>query len=335
MKIKIRVLLVVVLAAALCICVRMPVRLERETGSEASESGAGSKDGEVEIVDNFIWMDWEAATRDDGDIEIKYDLTDNGNNYYDIDVTLENMQDYKIDNWEIWIPVNYEIRDIRDAKVIDHYEGKYTIHSTESNQDIPVGGSVSFHMTATCSDKPEMPRFVYSFTERKEVREEDYKVEFRKNSRRKRQFTGRIIITNLGEERLEDWGIDLYSNFKITEIRGAVLVDEFGPDFEGDYTHQEIENPGSGQNIEPGKRVEFEFTGVCDGEPKISDTEMTEVTSDDNDEEDEDDEDDEDEDDSAFEDKFILDSDYFETREEYEKYLKKHGLTDDALIELE
>lgn len=40
------------------------------------------------------------------------------------------------------------------------------------------------------------------------------------------------------------------------------------------------------------------------------------------------------EDDLKYVDEFILDSDYFETREEYEQYLEEHGLTDDALIEL-
>ena len=34
-----------------------------------------------------------------------------------------------------------------------------------------------------------------------------------------------------------------------------------------------------------------------------------------------------------FVDDFILDSDFFETREEYEKYLEEHGYEDDALIE--
>lgn len=322
MKAKIRILSVVVLVVVLCISNMIPIRGEGETESPG---------GEVETVDNFIWMEWEAATKDDADIEIKCDITDNGDNHYNLDVTLENMTDDKIDNWEIWVPVNYEIQNIWNAKIIDHYDNKYTIHNAEWNQDIPAGGSVSFGMTVTCSDKPEMPWYVYTNTHRRKIRETDYKVEFRKYSRGTHKFTGRIIITNKRQERIEDWGIDLDSNFKITKIRDAVLVDEFGPEFEGGYTYQEIENPGSGQNIEPGESVEFEFIGVCDSEPKISGLEMNEVTSDD-DSEDEDDEDDED--DLEYVDEFILDSDYFETREEYEKYLKKHGLTDDALIEL-
>lgn len=311
MKVKTRIFLIAVLAVVLCIGGKILISMEGGTGSENSagsedpsggeesegsegRSGSGgSAGGEVEIVDNFIWMDWEAATRDDGDIEIKYDITDNGNNYYNIDVTLENILDEKIDNWEIWIPVNYEIRKIWDAKIIDHYDGKYVIHCTESNQDIPVGGSVSFGMTATCSDKPEMPRFVNTFAKRKDVREKDYKVELRtQSSGRKHEFTGRIIITNKKEKRLEDWGIDLYSNFQITKIQDAVLVDQLEPRVEGGDAYQEIENPGTEQNIEPGERVEFEFSGVCDEKPKLSDTRLTEVTSED-DEEDEDDEDEE------------------------------------------
>ena len=45
-------------------------------------------------------------------------------------------------------------------------------------------------------------------------------------------------------------------------------------------------------------------------------------------------EEDEEEDDALeFVDEFILDSDCFDTREEYEEYLKKHGYEDDALLE--
>lgn len=319
MKAKIRILLAVVLAVVLCISTMMPIIVGEETELPG---------GEVETADIFVWMEWEAATKDDADIEITYDTTDNGNNHYTMYVILENMTDERIDNWEIWVPVNYEIQNIWNARIIDHYDNKYTIHNAEWNQDIPVGGSVSFGMTVTCSDKPEIPWYVYTTTHRQDVRETDYKVEFRNYSRGTHKFTGRIIITNKKEERLEDWGIDMDSNFKITKIQGAVLVDQFGPDFEGDHTHQEIENPGSGQNIESGESAEFEFTAVCDGEPKISGLKLNEVTSNDNSE------DEDDEDDLEYVDEFILDSDYFETREEYEKYLKKHGLTDDALIEL-
>jgi len=53
------------------------------------------------------------------------------------------------------------------------------------------------------------------------------------------------------------------------------------------------------------------------------------------DEDEEEDEDDGDGDELKFVDEFRLDSDYFETREEYEQYLEEHGYTDDTLMELE
>ncbi len=65
------------------------------------------------------------------------------------------------------------------------------------------------------------------------------------------------------------------------------------------------------------------------GEPKISCMEVYEITSDIDFSEDDEDEEDEEE----YE--FILDSDYFETREEYEKYLEEHGYTDECLIDLD
>ena len=56
--------------------------------------------------------------------------------------------------------------------------------------------------------------------------------------------------------------------------------------------------------------------------------ELYEITSDIDFSDDEDEEDEE-------EYEFILDSDYFETREEYEQYLNEHGYTDEYLIDLD
>lgn len=317
MKTKIKILLVIVLAAVLCMGNTITISIGGDTKRTY---------GKVELVDNFVLMDWEAATKDDGDIEIKYDTTDNGDNQYSVAVTLENMTGDRIDNWEIWIPVNFEIQDIWNAEIIDHYDNDYTIHNAGWNQDIPAGGSVSFGMTVTCSNEVEMPHYVYNTTSIHTVNDTDYTVEFKKHRQKDKKFTGRIIITNQRQERLEDWGIDLDSNFKIVKMQDATLVEK---SFEDNYISHVIENPGFHENIEPGESVEFEFSGVCSGKPEILRLKLNEVTS-----ADIDDEDDEDEDDLEYVDEFILDSDYFETREEYEKYLEENGLTDDALIEL-
>lgn len=121
---------------------------------------------------------------------IKGGVKDNGDNHYNVDVTLENMTDDRIGNWEIWIPVNYEIQNIWNAKIIDHYDNKYTIHNAEWNQDISVDGSVSFGMTVTCSDKVEMPSYVYTTTSRQTAKETDYKFEFKKHRQKDKKIYG-------------------------------------------------------------------------------------------------------------------------------------------------
>lgn len=76
--------------------------------------------------------------------------------------------------------------------------------------------------------------------------------------------------------------------------------------------------------------MEFGFIASVDGEPEVSEMELFKITSD------LDFSDDDDEDESDYdEDWFRKDSDYFETREEYEQYLDENGYTDDALMDLD
>ena len=117
-------------------------------------------------------------------------------------------------------------------------------------------------------------------------------------------------------------------NFEIDQLWNAVIAEDIREDGLNYYV---LENPGYHQNIAPHQSVEFGFIAAGDKEPELSRMELYKITSDFelSDEEEEDDGEDEDED------EFRLDSDYFETREEYEQYLEEHGYTDDTLMELE
>ncbi len=76
--------------------------------------------------------------------------------------------------------------------------------------------------------------------------------------------------------------------------------------------------------------MEFGFIATCEGEPEFSHLELYDVSSDiDLSEQNKD------ADKLEFVDEFGLDSDSFETREEYEQYLEENGYTDEALMSLE
>lgn len=282
---------------------------------------------ETENIGGSAELDWDAVTEEDSDVRITYHITSHWENYYNVDVTLDNMTDERIDNWEICIPANYEIENIWNAKIIDHLGDEYTIHNAEWNQDISLNGSVSFGMTVKCSEEVRMPEYAYTTGLYEKLSQTKYKVEFRKNSRWEDKFNGQIIITNQSEEKIEDWSLCLDSNFEITQIWSAVVVDE---DKVEDVIHYNIENPGYNQNIAPNQSVEFRFIATCEGEPEFSHLELYDVSSDiDLSEQNKD------ADKLEFVDEFRLDSDSFETREEYEQYLEENGYTDEALMSLE
>lgn len=323
MNTKGKKLLAIVLTIAVCMGNMVTINADER---------AENTDAETENVDDFLSMGWDSATEDNCDVKIQYQITGHWDHHYNVDVTLENMTDERIDNWEIRIPANYEIENIWNAKITDHYDNRYKIHNAEWNQDIPVDGSVSFGMTVICEEEIEMPAYTYTAGLMQRVHETDYKVEFKNHSQWENKFSGQIIVTNQREEPIEDWSVFLYSNFEIVQIWNAAIADQAIGE---DSSFYDIENPGSGQNIAPGQSVEFGFIAECDGEPELSKLELYMVTSDIDFSDSDDDDFDYDEDDSEFEERFILDSDYFETREEYDEYLKKHGLTDEYLIELE
>ncbi len=291
--------------------------------TKAQEVETGSIEQTQESVDTSEWDFDEAGD----EIELSYQVTSQWEEHCNVDVTLKNVTDERIDNWEIYLPANYEIENIWNAKITDEIDGEYTIHNAEWNQDIEVDGTVSFGMTVKTSEEVEFPEYVDTTGLCQMVKEDKYKIEFKKHSQWDNTFNGQIIITNQSEEKIEDWSLNLNSNFEIDQIWNATVAEEVK---EEDFTFYDIENTGYNQNIAPKQSVEFGFIASCDGEPELSLTELYHVTADFDFTEAE-----EDEDEPEFVDEFTLDSDCFETREEYEQYLEENGLTDNSLMELE
>lgn len=323
MKTKGKKLMALVLTISLCMSNMVIVSADRET---EHVDGIDSMDS-LDNIGALNGMVRNTATEGDCDVKIQHQITSRWDNHYNVDVTLENMTDERIDNWEICIPANYEIENIWNAKVTDYTDGEYTIHNAEWNQDIAVGGSVSFGMMVSCSEELEMPEYVYTLGLSELLDEKEYKIEFKKHSQWDGKFNGQIIITNLSEKTIEDWNMFFVCNFEIDQIWNAVVEENF---WEEDLNYCDIENPGYNQNIAPNQSVEFGFIAAVDGEPEVSEMELFKITSD------LDFSDDDDEDESDYdEDWFRKDSDYFETREEYEQYLEENGYTDDALMDLD
>lgn len=61
------------------------------------------------------------------DMELTYQIAEHWDNHYNVQVTLKNVTDEKIDNWEIDLPADYEIENIWNAAISDSDETMYTI----------------------------------------------------------------------------------------------------------------------------------------------------------------------------------------------------------------
>ncbi len=319
MKGRVEKLLAVVLTIAVCLSNIGVVSASGET-KHVSREAEKETEADINIME-------EGSDEEDSEIRLTYQITGQWEDHYNVDVTLKNITDERLDNWEIRIPANYEIENIWNAKITDENDEEYTIHNAEWNQDIAVDGSVSFGMTVKCSEEIEIPEYVDTTGLCDRVDEDKYKIEFKKHSQWDNKFNGQIIITNLSDEKIEDWSILMNSDFEIEQIWNAKIADRT----KDGLIYYDIENSGNNQNIAPGQSVEFGFIASCEGKPELSGIELYQVTADLDFSEDED----EDEDELEFADEFTLDSDSFETREEYEQYLKENGLTDDSLIESE
>ena len=211
---KVKKIMALGLTIAMCVS-NIGVARAQETTTETGESSNQAEEAVVSDVSKEL-----------ADMELTYRIAEQWDKHYNVEVTLENVTDKKIDNWEIDLPANYEIENIWNAEISDSDETMYTIHNARWNQDISENGKVSFGMTVKAENKPTFPEYVTTNTICYEVDQENY-------------------------EMTSDFELD-------------------------DYEEDE----------------KLEFV-----------------------------------------DDFILDSDYFETREEYEKYLEEHGYEDDALIE--
>ena len=313
----------------LCICTLGAVSTKK--GEKEKKEGIDKTAEEIEAEEDFEWL-LEEVDGDLADLQLDYKITEQWEDYYYVEITLTNITDEEVEDWQFNLPANYEIKHICDVEIKDFHENIYTLKNTEKNHDIPQNGIVSFGMLVKAKEEPRFPTYVDSNMFRDEVDQEKYKMSLTVLHKWGNVVNGKITITNKTYHIIEDWSVECEANLKMEQIWDAVIKGE-SEDEENenkDISYYNLYHPENNQNIGPKKSVEIGFIAKCSGTPKISSFRLYEMSPDL--EEDEDEEEDDDEK-LEFVDEFILDSDYFETREEYEEYLEEHGYEDDALLE--
>lgn len=97
------------------------------------------------------------------DVKLTYDVTGTWDGHSNVEVKITNILDEKIEDWEIKIPADFEIKNIWNAAITEIFEGEdeqdtyyYDLENAVHNQNIEAGQSVEFGFIVKCQDKVEI-----------------------------------------------------------------------------------------------------------------------------------------------------------------------------------
>ena len=185
---------------------------------------------------------------------------------YNATITIKNTGDAVIENWCMAFPLEQNISNIWNASIEEVHEDYFVIKNAGWNQDIAVGGSVSFGIT--CYEAFSVyPEYYTLLGNEVELFGGDYSVAYEITEDWGEGYKALVTITNNKSVALEDWRIKFnYGDNVITQIWDAVIVNNT----DGVY---EISCESYNQNITAGGSVSFKFLV----EPGSSDAEMTEI----------------------------------------------------------
>lgn len=275
---------------------------EDYAGMEFDESYYDYDDDENEVTDE----DYDDALDllEENNIDAVFKVVSSWQDHCNVEVTVTNSLDEKIEDWEVRFDLEAEVENIWNAKVTNQDHTLYTVKNADWNQDIEVGETATFGMTLKCAEDIEFPDKVFLTRECDEVLEE-YEVAYNEYSRWDgNKVNGEITIKNLSDRVIDDWKLELESNIKIKEIWNAVLEEE-----EDHYLY--LNNAGHNATIAANSSVTFGFLAEVDGDAEISEYylyDMREVT------------DEETKITNELEDGYEREEDDFETDQQYQAY---------------
>lgn len=286
------------------------------TVAEAAQEEVTPDNPSVETDDVEEDEDSDEEETDKKEIAVTFQLTEKWESHYNADITIENISEEKINNWVLRFAFDNEIEHIWNGSITRQEENIYTVKNAGWNQDIEPGETVTFGITVKY-DVDILEPYDYEMPVCYTESEKEYEVTYEQFSKWGNQLNGQVTITNLTDERIEDWKLDFEGNIQITQIWNGEIEQEE----EGVYT---IVNKGYNQNIEPHSSVSFGFIATCEDDGMVlTDYVLYEVT--------EYDESEVDYEEEEFYDPYEypgLEEDDFETEEEYEAYLRKFESTD-------
>lgn len=179
---------------------------------------------EAEIVKD-IALSGSTVVAEDSTIAVDFNVTDQWEGAFNGSITIKNVSDDIIENWQIQFEFPHIIVDIWNAQIVSYENGIYNIKNAggNNNVNIPVGGSVNFGFIANYEaeiSKPENVKLISSFAT---TNSDNYNVEFIVLNDWCDGFTAQITITNNTNVDMENWHLEFDFGNEINNIWDAVI----------------------------------------------------------------------------------------------------------------
>lgn len=210
------------------------------------------------IVTNGVQNGWDGVTNASSyeaeNYTVVFTLLSYWEGGYNATVEIANTGDNVIENWCVEFDLSQNITNIWNAKIVGNENNYYVIKNADWNQDIPIGGSVSFGLSVN-ENFNGFPAAYNLLGESIQVKREAYSVGYALDSDRGNDFTGKILITNNTEQVIEDWTLEFEFDREIINIWNGEVES-------WDGRHYVIHNMGYNANIVTGETVSIGFNGV-------------------------------------------------------------------------
>lgn len=145
---------------------------------------------------------------------------------YQATVMIKNTGDDKIENWSLKFSLDSKISNIWNAVMAKNGED-YIVKNSGWNQDIAIGGSVSFGFVAE-GDFPGFPERCTVITKSVIVQSSDYEVLYELKEDWGDGFNAVIQVKNISDRDIEDWKINFDYEAEISEMWNAVVTQRQG-----------------------------------------------------------------------------------------------------------
>lgn len=184
-------------------------------------------------------------------------------------------------NWELYLEMADEIREISGATIISHEGTHYRIRgnaqerSPESEADeYDNYVTASFEITASYQEQIHEPDFCFFSKRLWSISKKNYDCQFKSLKKDGKKLSGIICLKNRSGKKLTGWEINMDCNFKLTSLDGNYASYGFEYDMDHDEDRLWCQNIcGFDKNfdLKPGETKEISFTGSCPADkPKLS-----------------------------------------------------------------